>query len=85
MNSGIFFANPIPSEHSIPQAELNEVIETAVQEAAEKGYHGPSNTPYILAMIKECTAERSIPANRAMLKSNVHRATRVAVELSKLR
>lgn len=84
MRSGILLANPIPAEFSIPHKELHDVIEAAVQEAAEKGFNGPSNTPFILAKIKKLTAGRSIPANRAMIISNVQRAAKVAVELSKL-
>jgi len=85
MRAGIFFANPIPAEYSIPRSELNEVIEKAIQEAAEKGYTGSSNTPFILEKIKGRTAERSIPANRAMIESNVRRAAIVAVQLSHLK
>lgn len=78
------FANPIPEEHSIPGSEINSVIEEAVREAAEKGFHGHANTPFILAKIKELTGGKSIPANTALIESNVMRATRVAVELALL-
>lgn len=84
MDSGILFANPIAEEHSIPYEELEDVIDAAVREAAEQGYHGPSNTPFILARIKERTGEKSIPANRAMIEANVEKATKVAVELARL-
>ena len=60
------------------------MVQAAVREAAKKGYHGPSNTPFILARIKERTVGRSIPANRAMIEANVRRAAKVSVELAKL-
>lgn len=82
MESAILFANPIAEEHSIPYEDLEEVIEAAVCEAAELGYHGSSNTPFILARIKERTGERSIPSNRAMIEANVERAAKVAAELA---
>jgi pseudouridine-5'-phosphate glycosidase/pseudouridine kinase len=63
---------------------MAEVIDAAVREAAEKGYHGHRNTPFILDKIKELTKGNSIPANQALIKSNVKRATKVAVELSKI-
>ena len=63
---------------------MNIAIDEAVREAAEKGYTGHSNTPFILAKIKELTGGKSIPANRALIESNVARATKVAVELAKL-
>lgn len=84
IESGLFFANPIPEEWSIPKTEMDGVIEEAVREAAEKGFFGHANTPFILAKIKELTGGKSIPANRALIESNVLRATKVAIELAKL-
>lgn len=63
---------------------MDRVIDEAVKTAAAEGYHGSDNTPFILAKIKELTAGSSIPANRALIESNVQRATKVAVELMKL-
>ena len=84
-SSGLHFANPIPKEYSIPKSEIDGAIDQAVKEAAEQGFHGHSNTPFILSRIKELTKGNSIPANRALIKSNVTMATKVAVELSRLR
>lgn len=80
----MFFANPIPAEHSIPKSEIDQAIAEAVRDAEMQGISGHANTPFILARIKELTQGRSIPANRALIESNVARATKVAVELSKL-
>jgi pseudouridine-5'-phosphate glycosidase/pseudouridine kinase len=81
----LLFANPIPEEYSIAKAEIDIVINQAVQEAAEQGFHGHANTPFILARIKELTKGNSIPANRALIESNVAMAAKVALELSKLK
>ncbi|CZR50350.1 related to carbohydrate kinase, contains PfkB domain [Phialocephala subalpina] len=81
--SGIHFANPIPVEYSIPKAEIDVAINQAVKEAAEQGFHGHANTPFILSRIKELTKGNSIPANRALIESNVAMAARVAVELAR--
>lgn len=81
----MLFANPIPEEYSIAKAEIDIVINQAVQEAAEQGFHGHANTPFILARIKELTKGNSIPANRALIESNVAMAAKVALELSKLK
>jgi pseudouridylate synthase / pseudouridine kinase len=83
--NGILFANPIPEEFSLPKAEIDIAINQAVQEAAQQGFHGHSNTPFILSRIKELTRGNSIQANRALIESNVAMATKVAVELSKFR
>jgi pseudouridine-5'-phosphate glycosidase/pseudouridine kinase len=84
VETGLLFANPVPEEFSIPGSEINSVIEEAVREAAEKGFHGHRNTPFILTKIKELTGGKSIPANRALIESNVMRAAKIAVELAKL-
>lgn len=83
--SGLFFANPIPEEHAMSKSEIDKAIEQAVQEATEKGFHGHANTPFILSKIKELTKGNSIPANRALIESNVAMAAQVAVELAELR
>jgi pseudouridine-5'-phosphate glycosidase/pseudouridine kinase len=79
------FGNPIPEEFSIPKAEIDIAINQAVQEAAEQGIHGHANTPFILARIKELTEGRSLPANRALIESNVTMAAKVAVELASMK
>ena len=84
IESGLLFANPIPEEFSIPAAEMKAAIELAVSEAAEKGFTGSTNTPYILAKLKEVMGDRVLVANKALVKANIERATRVAVELSRL-
>lgn len=63
---------------------MNAVIDDAIREAKERGFTGHANTPFILAKIKELTGGKSIPANKALVASNVERATKVAVELAKL-
>ncbi|KAJ0330292.1 hypothetical protein COL5a_003353 [Colletotrichum fioriniae] len=84
IESGMLFANPIPEEYGIPRAEMDAVIETAVTEAIEKGFTGAKNTPYVLGRIRQLTEERSTLANKALVRSNVARATKISVELSKL-
>ncbi|KAJ5043948.1 hypothetical protein NUH16_000743 [Penicillium rubens] len=84
VTSGIHFANPVPLEHSIPKAEMDLVIEEAIRLSHVEGYHGSDNTPFVLAKIKELSGGKSVVANRALIESNVKRATLVAVELAKL-
>ncbi|KAJ5414105.1 hypothetical protein N7509_000732 [Penicillium cosmopolitanum] len=84
VTSGIHFANPVPLEYSVPKAEMDLVIEEAVRLADVEGYRGSDNTPFVLSKIKELSGGKSITANRALIESNVKRATQVAVELAKL-
>ncbi|KAJ5567148.1 Pseudouridine-5'-phosphate glycosidase [Penicillium sp. DV-2018c] len=84
VSSGIHFANPVPLEASIPKDEMDIVIEEAVRLSHVEGFHGSDNTPFVLAKIKELSGGKSVTANRALIESNVKRATLVAVELAKL-
>lgn len=84
-NSGLLLANPISEDFSIPKEEIDVAINQAVKEAAEQGFHGHANTPFILARIKDLTQGRSIPVNRALIQGNVKVAAEVAVELANFR
>ena len=84
MSSGIHFANPVPLEASVEKAEMDRVIEESIRLADVEGYKGSDNTPFVLSKIKELSGGKSVIANRALVESNVKRATRVAVELAKL-
>ena len=83
--NGMLFGNPIPEEFALQKSEIDLAIDQAVKEATEQGFHGHTNTPFILARIKELTKGNSIPANRALIESNVTMAAKVAVELAKFR
>jgi pseudouridine-5'-phosphate glycosidase/pseudouridine kinase len=82
IKSGLLFANPVPTEAAIPKPTMDTIIEEAIRQANASGASGKDNTPFILAKIKELSKGASIPANRALIESNVKRATIVARELS---
>ncbi|KAK5990643.1 Pseudouridine-metabolizing bifunctional protein C1861.05 [Cladobotryum mycophilum] len=84
IESGMLFANPIPEEFGIPTAEMKAAIEQALSEANEKGFTGAANTPFVLKRLKELTGEKAVIANKALVTSNLIRATNVSVELSRL-
>ncbi|KAH6643968.1 Indigoidine synthase A like protein-domain-containing protein [Boeremia exigua] len=84
IRSGLLFANPVPLEAAIPKPEMDLVIEEALRQADAQGVSGKDNTPFVLAKVKELTQGRSIPANRALIESNVRRAAIIARELSVL-
>ncbi|KAF2495686.1 hypothetical protein BU16DRAFT_527459 [Lophium mytilinum] len=82
ISSGLLFANPVPESAAIPKPEMDLVIEEAIRQADAAGITGKDNTPFILNKIKELTGGKSLPANRALIESNVRRATIVARELA---
>ena len=76
--SGILFANPIPDGHSIDMAEMDAIINQAIRDADSAKSTGAANTPFVLNRIREISGGRSVAANRALIESNVVRATKVA-------
>lgn len=84
IESGMLFANPIAEEYSIPVQEVQAAGEQAVREASEKGFTGNNNTPYVLGRHKELVGDRAFVANKALIRGNLVRATKIAVELSQL-
>ncbi|KAL8695805.1 MAG: hypothetical protein Q9224_003146 [Gallowayella concinna] len=82
LSSGLLFANPVPSQHSIPKAQMDTIITQAVLDADKSGSTGSENTPFVLARIRDLSAGQTVVANRALIEANVIRGTRVACELS---
>ncbi|MEM6807395.1 MAG: pseudouridine-5'-phosphate glycosidase, partial [Bacteroidota bacterium] len=82
--SGALIANPIPSEYSMDKAEIEKVIEQAIEEAEEHGIGGKELTPYLLNRIKELTAGSSLFSNIQLVQNNAKIAAQIAVHLSQL-
>ncbi|KAI4659185.1 uncharacterized protein J4E78_005609 [Alternaria triticimaculans] len=82
ISSGLLFANPVPIDFAIPKDEMDVIIAEALKQAEAANISGKDNTPFVLAKIKELSKGKSIPANRALIESNVRRATIVARELA---
>lgn len=61
---------------------MDIIIQEAIKEADAAGITGKDNTPFILKKIKELSGGKSLPANRALIVSNVKRGTNVAKELA---
>jgi pseudouridine-5'-phosphate glycosidase/pseudouridine kinase len=82
VSSGLLFANPIPAEWAIPKPEMDIIIHKALKEADAAGITGKDNTPFVLNKIKELSGGKSLPANKALIASNVKRGTIIAKELA---
>jgi pseudouridine-5'-phosphate glycosidase/pseudouridine kinase len=63
---------------------MDTIIEEAIRQADAAGIIGKDNTPFILNRVKELSGGKTLPANRALIESNVRRATIVARELANL-
>jgi len=79
---GLLVTVPVPHEHEIPPAEIEPVIERAVDEAERKGLRSAQVTPFLLTRIAELSDARSLAANLALLKNNARVAAQIAVALT---
>jgi pseudouridine-5'-phosphate glycosidase/pseudouridine kinase len=84
IESGMFFANPVPEKDALPAADMAEAIEQAITDANDRGYTGSNNTPFVLGRLKELMGGRTVVSNMGLVQSNIVRATNVAVELSSM-
>ena len=78
---GQLIGNPIPQDAEIPRAEMEPVIERALQDAETRGIVGKSVTPYLLQRVFELTEGRSLSANIALVLNNAAVATQIAREM----
>jgi pseudouridylate synthase len=83
LKGGVVIANPIPTEHEIPAAEIAPVIEKAVAEAARQKISGKNVTPFLLARLAEVTSGRSLKANIALVNHNAVVAAEIAKAFAK--
>ncbi len=79
--SGVVVANPVPPEHEIPAAEVEQWIAQALQEAAAQGVAGKASTPFMLKRIAELSSGRSLATNIALVKHNAVLGAKLALSL----
>jgi pseudouridylate synthase len=82
LTAAIVVAVPVPTEHALPRADADALIEQAVADAASAGIGGPASTPWVLARIAELSGGRSVTANLALIENNARVAGRIARALA---
>ena len=78
LQGGMIVAVPIPEEHGLDSAEIDAVIDTAIEEMQHQGITGKDTTPFLLSRIAEQTDGRSLAANIELVKNNAKVATEIA-------
>ena len=81
---GLLIANPIPHDHALEQAAIEERIAEAVAEARAQGVGKKEATPFLLKRVVELTDGKSLEANIALIRNNAMLAAQAAAELAKL-
>ena len=76
---GLLLANPPPES-----IDVEELIEQALHEAAERGVRGQQVTPFVLAFLHERSGGRTLEVNRALIADNARLAAEVAVAFARL-
>lgn len=84
LNGGAIIANPIPTEFSMDEAYINDIIHTALKEAEENGIKGKDVTPFLLGKVKELTEGKSLESNIELVYNNARVGAKIAVELNNL-
>jgi pseudouridylate synthase len=81
---GLLIANPIPQDHALEQAAIEERIAEAVAEAKAQGVGKKEATPFLLKRVVELTEGKSLEANIALIRNNAMLAAQAAAELARL-
>lgn len=81
---GLLIANPIPENHALEQAAIEERIAEAVADAKAQGVGKKEATPFLLARVVELTEGKSLEANIALIRNNAVLAAQAAAELARL-
>ncbi|MFQ5554362.1 MAG: pseudouridine-5'-phosphate glycosidase [Acidimicrobiia bacterium] len=79
---GALVVNPIPESGEIPRAEIEALVEDAVDAAASGGVGGKHLTPYLLDRLLAASQGRTVEANVALVRHNARVAADIAVELA---
>ena len=85
LNGGVLVGNPVPAEYSMDHAVIDKAIDEALRQAKENNIHGKQTTPFLLAKIKELTDGESFDSNVQLALNNARVASKVAVELARLK
>lgn len=80
LNGGVIIANPVPKNAAMDEAEINQHINQALNEAQQQNIVGKQTTPFLLARVSELSKGKSLKANIALVKNNAKLAAQIAVE-----
>lgn len=84
LSAGSLVVNPIPTEHELDAAYIDEIIAQAVVEAEKAGITGKDMTPFLLGKIVELTGGESLKANIQLVYNNAKVGARIAKAYSEL-
>lgn len=81
IGTGMILMNPISPEYAVNAAQMNEVIEEAVECSRADGIRGKAITEYLMKYVKNKMGAESMDAQKNMIIGNAVLAAELAIEL----
>lgn len=78
---GVLVCQPIPQSEEIAQDEFDAWLETAEEEAEDRGIVGRAVTPFVLGRLHEISGGRTLRANLALVRENARLAGAIAARM----
>ncbi|MBI9048592.1 MAG: pseudouridine-5'-phosphate glycosidase [Anaerolineaceae bacterium] len=78
LRNAILVVQPPPQESALPAAEMETIIQAAIEDARNKNIFGAALTPYLLDRINQLSEGRSMFANLALLENNARLAAKIS-------
>jgi pseudouridylate synthase len=82
---GVLLSVPVPAAFEMPRAEIDALVQQALDEARAQGISGKAVTPFLLARIVALSGGRSLATNIALVKNNAEAGARLALALANTR
>jgi len=82
LEGGVLIGVPVPEELSIPNEQIEPIIDQALKMAQDAGIRGKAITPFLLKHVSDLTEGESQKANIALLANNARVAAQIARVLS---
>jgi pseudouridine-5'-phosphate glycosidase len=82
LGTAMLVVQPPPQEYALPPAELDALLQQAIDECAAAGISGAATTPWLLARLAELSDGRTLAVNRALLAANARLAGMIAHALT---
>lgn len=81
IESALLVTVPVPEQFEVPHAQLQEVLNQALESAERNSIGGRELTPFLLGHMAEHSGGVTLRANVALLENNARVAAQIALEL----
>ena len=78
LESALLVVVPVPAKFEVPSETLQQVLETALEDAEWKEITGAALTPFLLSQMAERSGGATLRANIALLENNARVAAEIA-------